>query len=267
MRKKILALIMISIVTLLALAGCGSTGNQGADNSKGQSKEIFIPAAVSLQAALTELEKSYVGKHPDVKLTFTFGASGTLQKQIEQGAPADLFISAGKSQMDALGKKNLLETGTRVDLLSNELVLITGKDNNNIGSMQDLTKPQVKRIAIGSPDSVPAGKYAQDSLKALTLWDTLQPKFVFANDVAQVLNYVETGNAEAGLVYRSDAKLSDKVKVAYAVPDTAHTLIVYPAAVLTNSKNKDIAGNFLKYLESSEAQQVFARYGFKTSGK
>ena len=263
MRKKMLVLFLISMLALLSLIGCGSQNNPGTNGVKGQAREIMVPAAVSLQGALTELAKAYQGNHPNVKLTFTYGASGVLQQQIEQGAPADLFISAGKSQMDALEKKNLLDKGTRVDLLSNELVLVTRKDNQTINGVQDLSKPEVKKIALGIPDSVPAGKYAQESLKSLQLWDTLQAKFVFAKDVAQVLNYVETGNVEAGLVYRSDAMLSNKVKVVYAVPDSAHRPIVYPAAVLAHSKNKEIAGDFLKYLESSEGKQVFARYGFK----
>ncbi len=263
MRKKMLVLFLISMLALLSLIGCGSQNNPGTNGVKGQAQEIMVPAAVSLQGALTELAKAYQGKHADVKLTFTFGGSGTLQQQIEQGAPADLFISAGKSQMDALEQKNLIDKGTRIDLLSNELVLVTGKDKQTINGVQDLTKAEIKQIALAIPDSVPAGKYAQESLKSLQLWDTLQPKFVYGKDVAQVLNYVETGNAEAGFVYRSDAMLSNKVKVAYSVPDSAHKPIVYPAAVLSNSKNRDIAADFLNYLKSSEGKQVFSRYGFK----
>lgn len=263
MRKKILALVLMSMVVLLTLVGCGSANAPGTTTGEGQVHEIMIPAAASLHAALAELAKDYQEKHSNVKLTFTYGASGVLQQQIEQGAPADLFISAGKSQMDALEQKNLIDKGTRVDLLSNELVLIVGKDNQTITGVQDLSKPEVKKIALGIPDSVPAGKYTQESLKSLQLWDTLQSKFIFAKDVTQVLNYVETGNAEAGFVYRSDAMLSNKVKVAYPVPDSAHKPIVYPAAVLANSKNKEIAGDFLKYLESSAGKLVFASYGFK----
>ena len=263
MIKKIHVSFLIGMLTLLPLVGCGSASNQGTATGTGQVHEIMIPAAASLQAALTELAKDYQGKHPDVKLTFTYGASGVLQQQIEQGAPADLFISAGKAQMDALETKNLLDKTTRVNLLSNELVLITGKDNQAISNVADLKKPEVKKISLGIPDSVPAGKYTQESLKSLQLWDTLQAKFVYAKDVSQVLNYVETGNAEAGFVYRSDAMLSNNVKVAYPVPDGTHKPIVYPAAVLAHSQNKEIAADFLQYLRSSEGKQVFSRYGFK----
>jgi len=224
----------------------------------------MVSAAASLQNSLTELQKAYALKTPSVKLTINFGASGTLQQQIEQGAPTDLFISAGKTQMDALGQSNLLVKDSRIDLLGNDLVLITGKDNSKVTSLDDLSKSSVAHISIGTPASVPAGKYAQDSLTSLKLWDSLQPKMVMAKDVTSVLNYVETGNADAGFVYRSDAQGSTKVKVVAVIPENSHKPIVYPAAVILATKNKQAAEDFLKYLQSADAQKVFVKYGFKT---
>lgn len=260
----------LSLVLSVSLVGCGTTNsgtNTGNNVSQAAQKELIISAAASLQNSLTEIQKDYTQKNPGIKLTFNFGASGPLQQQIEQGAPADVFISAGKSQIDTLEQKKLLVKGTRADLLGNDLVLIASKDNTSIASVEDLTKPGVGKISIGTPESVPAGQYAKDSLTSLKLWDTLQPKLVLAKDVTQVLSYVETGNVDAGFVYRSDAQGSTQAKVVAVVPDSSHKPIVYPAAVIAASKNQQAAEDFLKYLESPDVQQIFAKYGFKTMSK
>lgn len=239
------------------LAGC-ARGKQ----EPGIPAEITVSAAASLKDALTAIQGLYESKKPGSKLVLNFGSSGTLQQQIEHGAPVDLFISAGKSQMDALAAERLLVQGSRVNILGNELVLIVGKDNNSIKSFTDLNKPEVKYIGIGQPDSVPAGKYAKETLTALNLWDGLQSKLVEAKDVRQVLTYVENGDAEAGLVYKSDTMVSDRVKIAAVAPANLHKPIVYPAAVIKASKNAASAQELLKFLKSKEAQQVFLKYGF-----
>ena len=277
MKKKISWLVVSCLILALFLVGCGQSTQQPAANSDQSSQaqnqtpaqptEIMVSAAASLKNSLDELQKDYQTKNPNIKLTIVYGASGTLQQQIENGAPVDLFISAGKSQVDALDKKNLIDKDTRVDLLGNDLVLITGKDNTTITSIDDLTKSSVTHIAIGTPSSVPAGQYAQDALTNLKLWDTLQSKFVQAKDVTTVLNYVETGNADAGFVYKSDAQSSDKVKVAVTVPADKYKAIDYPAAVISASKNKQATVDFLNYLKSADAQNVFAKYGFKPMTK
>ncbi len=268
--KKASWLLILSFLLTLVLVGCSSGNATQPSKDAAQTepaKEIIVSAAASLKDSLTELQKDYAQKTPGVKLTFNFGASGTLQQQIEQGAPADLFLSAGKTQMDALDQKNLIVKDSKVDLVGNELVLVVGKDNSTVTSLEDLAKLSVVKISIGTPESVPAGKYAQEALTNLKLWDSLQPKFVLAKDVTQVLNYVETGNVDAGLVYQSDAQGSTKVKVATVVPASSHKAIVYPAAVISATKNKQIAEDFLKYLQSSDAQKVFVKYGFKTLAK
>lgn len=260
-------LLMLSLLLTLPGCGTGNTTEPSKSNAQVQPQEIIVSVAASLKDSLTELEKTYTQKNPGVKLTFNFGASGTLQQQIEQGAPADLFISAGKSQVEALNQKDLLVKDSEINLLGNDLVLVVSKDNTDIKSVQDLTQQSVQKISIGTPGSVPAGKYAQESLTNLKLWDTLQPKFVFAKDVTQVLNYVETGNVEAGLVYKSDAQGSTKVRIATTVPADSHKAIVYPAGVVAATKNKQAAEDFLKYVQSPEAQQVFVKYGFQSLTK
>lgn len=266
--KKVICLVF-SFLLIMSLVGCstGNTSQPSVGETQTKPTEIMISAAASLKDSLSEIQKNYVQQKPDVKLTINFGASGTLQQQIEQGAPVDLFISAGKSQVDALEKENLLVKDSRVDLLGNDLVLITGKDNNEVKSIEDITKASVDKISIGTPESVPAGKYAQDSLTNLKLWDSIQPKLVMAKDVTSVLNYVETGNADVGFVYRSDAQGSDKVKIVTVVPESSHKPIVYPAAIISATKNKQVTEDFLKYLQSSDAQKVFEKYGFKTVAK
>jgi molybdate transport system substrate-binding protein len=267
--KKISWLLVFSFLLILISIGCsrGSKTPPATNVTKVESTEIMVWAAASMKDSLTELQKTYTFKRPDIKLTITYESSGMLQQQIEQGAPADLFISAGKTQMDALEQKNLLVKGSKVDLLGNDLVLVTGKDNSKVTSLEDLTKASVGQISIGTPESVPAGKYAQEALTNLKLWDLIEPKFVRARDVTQVLNYVETGNVDAGIVYQSDALGSTKVKVVAVVPESSHKPIVYPAAVISGTKNKQAAENFLKYLQSSDAQKVFVKYGFKTLEK
>ncbi|MFZ3101725.1 MAG: molybdate ABC transporter substrate-binding protein [Desulfitobacteriaceae bacterium] len=267
--KKISLLLVFSFLLILTLVGCssGGTSQPSTNVAKVKPTEILVSAAASMKDSLTELQKAYGQKTPSVKLSINFGSSGTLQQQIEQGAPADLFISAGKAQMDDLEQKNLLVKKSRIDLLGNDLVLVTGKNNSKVTSLEDLTKVGVDKISIGTPESVPAGKYAQEALTNLKLWDALQPKFVLAKDVTQVLNYVETGNVEAGLVYRSDALGSTKVQVITVVPESSHKPIIYPAAVIFATKNKQAAEDFLEYLQSSDAQQVFVKYGFKRLAK
>ncbi|WP_418792274.1 molybdate ABC transporter substrate-binding protein [Phosphitispora sp. TUW77] len=262
--RKVRGLLFVLLITALFIIGCNSAG-QMSDNSDTNvnKEEIMVSAAMSLKDVLTETQVLYEEKNPGVKLNINFGASGTLQHQIEQGAPADLFISAGKKQMDELENNNLIIKETRVDLVGNELVMVVDKANKNIKDLQDLTGPEISRISIGTPETVPAGKYAQESLKFLNLWDAVQPKLVLAKDVRQVLAYVETGNVEAGLVYGSDAGISDKLRIAAVAPSSSHRQIVYPAALIQNSNNKNAAQKYLDFLGTKEAHEIFTKFGFK----
>ena len=263
-------LLVSGLMLTLGISGCASNSNNGGNNGETpqavkKQTELIISAAASLKGSMDEIRKAYAEKEPQVKLTLNFGGSGTLQQQIEQGAPADVFISAGKSQVDALLEKNLMDKESVVNLVGNDLVIVVGADNSGVNSVQDLSKETVAKIGIGTPESVPAGKYAKEAFTSLKLWDTLQPKFVMAKDVTQVLNYVETGNAEAGVVYKSDAQGSTKVKVVEAFPADSHKAITYPAGIVSATQQKEAAQAFLVYLQSSEAQDIFASYGFKTN--
>lgn len=232
-----------------------------------QPVSITVSAAVSLKDALDELGDQFEKAHPGTTIHFNYGGSGTLQHQIEQGAPVDVFFSAAEKQMDDLASEGLIDAGTRRDIAANNLVLIVPIGSHIVGNFQDLLKPGVKNVAVGEPGSVPAGLYAQQTLDHLGLLAPMQGKLVFAKDVRQVLTYVETGNADAGLVYTTDAKISLKVRVVATAAASSHEPILYPAALLKNSKNAGAAREFLDYAAGREGRAVFAKFGFTSPEK
>lgn len=263
--KKLIFLAIFMLSSLATLAGCGSSGITGEKTAgKKEPVKITISAAASLGDAAAELKKAYTKQQPEVEITYNFGASGPLQQQIEEGAPVDLFISAGKKQMDALTDKGLLVDTSRLDLLGNQLVLIAGQDSKLAG-FEGLVEGDVKKICIGTPETVPAGSYAKEALTTLKLWDKIQTKLVQAKDVRQVLTHVETGNVDAGLVYSTDAKAGKNIKIIAAAPEGSHKPIVYPMAVIKSSKYQRETEAFAAFLRSSEAAQIFQKYGFITS--
>ncbi|NET58104.1 MAG: molybdate ABC transporter substrate-binding protein [Symploca sp. SIO2E6] len=249
----------LGLLLSLLLLGCRtSTPN----HQTPPSINLTVSVAASLQDAMKGIEPIYREQKPTVKITYNFGSSGSLQQQIEQGAPVDIFISAAPKQMNALQAKNLLLEGTRRDLWHNQVVLVVPQGAKGIADFQELTDDQVKKIAIGAPDSVPAGQYGKEVLTALNLYGFLSSKLVFAKDVRQVLTYVETGNVDAGIVYSTDAKISDKVQVVATAAAETHSPIIYPVAVLQESKNPDAAQDFIQFLSSDAATTVLQNYGF-----
>ncbi len=264
MKIRLLAFLMaLTFITSLT-AGCSS--NQPAQPTAQPKIELNISAAVSLKDALEEIQKNYEAKNPAIKLIYNLGASGALQKQIEQGAPADIFMSAAAQQMNDLEAENLVNKATRKNLVENKLVIIVPKASTiAITSYEDLTKDEVQKISLGETASVPAGQYAQEVLKKLGIWDKVKDKAVLAKDVRTVLTYVETGNVEAGIVYKTDALSSDKVKVVATAPEGSHQPIVYPVAVLSGTKQQQAAEDFLTYLSTPESKAIFEKYGFTMS--
>ncbi|NLB88647.1 MAG: molybdate ABC transporter substrate-binding protein [Syntrophomonadaceae bacterium] len=231
------------------------------NNTKADTINLTIAAAASLVDALNEIKAIYNEEKPNIALTFNFAGSGTLQKQIEQGAPVDIFISAGQAQMDPLVEKGLVIDESLVNLLGNELVLIA-KEDSLITSFEDLTTDKVQKISIGTPETVPAGKYAKETLISMNIWDKIESKIVMANDVRQVLTFVETENVDAGLVYSSDATQGRGIKVVAAAPADSCEPIVYPMAIIADSKHADEAADFQEFLLSDKAMEVFVKYGF-----
>jgi molybdate transport system substrate-binding protein len=243
-----------SVIFFVAVAGLAQPA---------RADEILVAAAASLTDALKEIGNSYPGNSRH-KVNFTFGSSNMLARQIEEGAPADIFFSADVAQMDKLDKSGRLEPGARRDLLSNQLVIIVPSDSRlAITSPQDLLKPEVKRIALAEPSSVPAGVYSKKYLQDEKLWDKVERKVVPVLDVRATLASVESGNVDAGFVYKTDAAISRKGRVAYEVPIHRGPRITYPVAILQDSKKKTVTRDFMNYLLSPGGRKVFMKYGFK----
>ncbi|MGI6066330.1 MAG: molybdate ABC transporter substrate-binding protein [Bacillota bacterium] len=260
--KKVGVFLVLMLFISGIIIGCG----QEQTSEPEEQVNLTIAAAASLKDAAEELKTVYCDEHQNVNITYNFASSGTLQKQIEEGAPCDLFISAGKKQMDAIAEKDLIIKETRKDLLGNNLVLIAGKDST-LNDFEGLTDDGVIKISIGTPETVPAGKYAKEALTSLDLWDKIESKIVFAKDVRQVLTYVETGNVDAGLVYSSDAIQGKNIKVVSSAPADSHEPIVYPVAVLKRTQNQTEVTDFENFLSSEAAGQIFEKYGFKLLNK
>jgi len=230
-------------------------------------RSVVVSAAISLKDALDELGQTYEQRNPGVKITFNYGGSGTLQHQIEQGAPVDIFFPAAEKQMDALESQGVIAAGTRRAVVSNELVLIVPGGSGVVKSFQDLARPEVKIVALGEASTVPAGMYARQTLEHLGLAAVVEKKAVYAKDVRQVLTYIETGNADAGIVYQTDARISSKVRIVATAPPASHEPILYPAAIVKAAKDPGAARAFLEFLDGPEARAVFARYGFAAPEK
>lgn len=260
MKKKSL-LFFSSMVLFLSLAGCQSknTGEEQRD-AAGESVELTISAAASLQDALTEIEARFVKEYPNVLINFNFGASGSLQQQISQGAPADLFFSAAEDKFDKLVNDGLIEEKNGIDLVGNELVLVVPK-GSKIKSFHDLT--EADKFSIGTPESVPAGKYAKESLEKMDIWNNIEEKVVYAKDVRQVLTYVETNNVDAGIVYKTDALISEKVNIVDTAEENTQDPIIYPLGVIKDTSYPEEAKLFYDYLQNEKSMDIFKEYGFK----
>ena len=224
--------------------------------------EIIVAAGASLKDALDEAGSLYESINADVKIIATYGSSGSMQKQIRQGAPIDILIPAATKQMNELQDEGLLVSGTRVTLLKNKVVLVVPKDNESIKGFRDLGAARIRQIAIGEPSSVPAGQYAEQIFKTLGILDEVKAKAVYAKDVRQVLAYVEEGEVDAGVVYATDAAIAKKARIAAYAPEGSHAPVEYPAAVVATGKSAEKAREFLEWLAGPKATEIFERYGF-----
>lgn len=275
-KKRVVTFLSLIVVTLCAIAGCSffsptieqinkPVASQSAvPPVKQENVQLTVSAAASLKEALGEITPLYSKAKSNVSIRNNFGSSGDLQQQIINGAPVDVFISAAAKQMDELQKKDLIVADTRRDLLTNKLVLIVPADKSDTKELKDLTSASIERIAIGDPRSVPVGQYAEQALTKLDILQDVQSKFVLGNNVRQVLQFVESGNAQAGIVYATDAKTSTKVKVVEVIDAKLHKPIVYPIAVIQKSTNQPSAKSYLEFLSSEPAKTIFEKYGFST---
>ncbi|BDH61537.1 molybdate ABC transporter substrate-binding protein [Lysinibacillus sp. PLM2] len=256
---KMLKILLFMLIVSFVQSGC-SASTTDADSDK---KVILVSAASSLKEVLEEMVVEFQTQHKGIEVKFNFAASGTLKQQIEQGAPVDIFISASVDKFEELKDQSYIED--EIQLVSNELVLITSTNNQNLNQLLDIRKMkgnEFEKISIGTPSIVPAGDYAKQALMNLGIFDDIQDKIVYAKDVRQVLTYVETENVQAGFVYKTDAITSNKVKVIGNVGPEYHDPINYPAGILRNSKYPEESKLFLEYLNSEAVNSIWMKNGF-----
>ena len=253
------------------LTGCSAGSSSGTAQEKtpvemmqaAADNEVTILAAASLTDVCIELDAMYSESHRDTSLIFSFGSSGALQTQIEEGAPADIFFSASTKQMDALDEEGLMDKDSITKLLENKIVLIVPADSTkDITSFDDITTDKVGMIGLGDPESVPAGQYAEEIFTTLGTLDEVKAKANYGTDVRTVLSWVETGDVDCGVVYATDAYSSDKVKIVAEAPEGSCKKVIYPVGITANAPNADGAKEFEEFLKSDEAMAVFERYGF-----
>ncbi|MBE4907551.1 molybdate ABC transporter substrate-binding protein [Bacillus luteolus] len=247
---------------LVISTGCSNLETDNEQKDKDIQVGLTISAAASLTDALNAIKSKFEAKYPEIKITYNFGSSGTLQQQIIQGAPADLFFSAAEDKFYDLVEKGFITPDSGVDLVGNSLVLITPKENSKEIKMFEDLPSQGETISIGTPETVPAGNYAKEVLVKLGIWNSLEQKIVFAKDVRQVLTYVETGNVDAGIVYHTDALASAKIEIQEIAKEDTHSPIIYPLGILKESKNPNEAKLFFDFMQTEEALSILESYGF-----
>lgn len=260
--KKFSFILALMLISIMAFAGCGEQPTEVEGNQPTpEGSEVHISAAASLTDALNEIAEEYAKESND-NLIFNFAGSGSLKTQIEEGAPCDLFISASKAHMDGLEEGGFIDTATRKDLLGNTLTLIASAEAKDAVNLENLTTDAVESISIGTPESVPAGKYAEQVFDYLGITDAVADKLIYGKDVRGVLDYVETGNVDCGFVYKTDALLLETGSIIEDVPSEAHDAIVYPAALTTEGEHLEAAESFYEFIQTDYAKGVFEKYGF-----
>ncbi len=229
--------------------------------------EITVSAAISLKNAFEEIAKIFMETHPGTRVIFNFGGSGDLARQIERGAPVDIFASAAPKDMDDIDRKGLVASNSRKNFAGNALVLVKPINSSiPINSFQDLRRREVGKIAIGNPQTVPAGRYAEEALRHFNLWEGLKEKLVFAENVRQVLDYVARDEVDAGLVYSTDAVArAMEVKVVMTLPEGSHQPVVYPIGVIKGTEEESLSKAFVDLVASAQGQGILDKYGFSSA--
>ena len=250
-RLILLILMLTGLATSSAVAGPGT--------------EITVSAAMSLKNAFEEAGKVYEAKNRGVKVVFNFGASGDLIRQIEGGAPIDVFASAAQKDMDDIASKGLIIAGSRADFATNTVVLVIPVNSiSRLTSFDGLASGEMKRIAVGNFKSSPAGRYAEEVFQYYRLLPVIASKLIFAENIRQVLDYVARSEVDAGVVYSTDAQMRVKeVRVVSTAPPASHKPIIYPIAIVKGTKNEAAAKGFITFILSPEGKRILEKYGFK----
>ena len=287
--NKKMSVAMTTILTAaMLLAGCGEgtgnttdtrpaasetnaqadveTGSMAQDTESGEAVELTILAAASLTDVCNEIKTEYEAAHPNVTLNFSYGASGALQTQIEEGAPADLFFSAATKQMTALNDEGLMDPDSIVNLLENKVVLIVPEGSDkDITSFEDVATDKVGMIGLGEPGSVPVGQYSEEIFNSLEILDTVKTKANYGSDVRTVLSWVETGAVDCGVVYATDAYVGENIQIVCEAPAGSCKQVIYPVGIVKASEHADAAAEFLAYLQTDHTMQKFESYGFSAA--
>jgi molybdate transport system substrate-binding protein len=265
MNRKALIIAVLALIAVISVGSCSAGWFDflgGEQDLNGQT--VNLAAAASLKNVYDdELIPMFEEKYPGVKVTPTYASSGDLQTQIENGLETDVFMSAANKQMDALAEEGIVDNATNLQFLENKVVLIVPADSDsNISSFDDL-KDVEGNIAIGDPESVPAGQYAKEVLNNTGIWDDVESKLSLGTDVTAVLNQVAQGSADCGIVYATDAKSTDDVKVICEAPEDAlDTPVIYPIAAIKDTNDTDATNAFMDFLQTQEAKDIFVEYGF-----
>ncbi len=275
--KKVISLFLV-LCMVFSLAGCNSSNpntqnNEEAKNEKPEEIQkpeepakpdttILLAAAASLKNCMDdELIPLFTSQNPNIKVNATYDSSGKLQSQIEEGAEVDVFFSAAMKQMNALNEKGLIAENSIVELLENKIVLIVPKGSDKgISKFEDIVNAGT--IAVGDPESVPAGQYAKEAFDNLGLWDQVSAKASLGTNVTEVLNWVAEGSAEAGVVYATDAASNEGVSVVAEAPEGSVSKVIYPVGIVKATEKSDAAKAFTEFLQSDEALKIFEKYGF-----
>ncbi|MFV0440589.1 MAG: molybdate ABC transporter substrate-binding protein [Lachnospirales bacterium] len=254
MKKVIVALLMLSVF----VTGCSTSQS----NETAVGETFLVAAAASMQPSLEELSLLFQEQNPDINMESTYDSSGKLQVQIEEGLEADVFISASTKQMNALDEQGLMDSDSIISLLENKIVLIVPDDSTlDISSFEDILLAD--KIAIGDPESVPAGQYGKEVLESLDIYDEAIEKASLGTNVTEVLNWVAEGSADVGIVYATDAATTDKVKVVAEAPEgSLEKPVLYPIGIVGNSDNHELSEQYISFLRSEDAKSIFEQYGF-----
>lgn len=223
---------------------------------------LTISSGAGLRDVMLNIQQAYSQQTPRVKINYNFAASGVLRQQIEQGAAIDVALLASQMDMDDLQSQNLLVNNTRKNLLRSNIALIVPRKSAGITKFQHLANNRVKRIAIGEPRSVPVGKFAQEVFAYFGLAQQVQPKLVYAKSALEIISYVASGNVDAGITHDTSVNQNPEVKIVAIAPTNSHTPVIYPVAVLKNSKNLAVAQAFVQFLSSQAARSIFQKAGY-----
>lgn len=282
--KRVTTAVTTILAAAMMLAGCGSKAENTADTGvavpetstqtagetqtveSGEAVELMILAAASLTDVCNEIKTEYEAVHPGVTLNFSYGASGALQTQIEEGAPADMFFSAATKQMTALNDEGLMDSDSIVNLLENKVVLIVPADSDkDITAFEDVATDKVGMIGLGEPGSVPVGQYSEEIFTSLGILDTVKAKANYGSDVRTVLSWVETNAVDCGVVYATDAYVGENIKIVCEAPDGSCKKVIYPVGIVKASEHADAAAEFLAYLQTDDVMKKFESYGFSAA--